>query len=87
MSNRPMSEHEGALFDAVLVIAAMVLEMGADKDVFRAKLEKARAATDALGNKHGAATLDFMMSSLFGPFDPAAGPATDPAPKPSFRIV
>jgi len=78
-----MSEHEGALFDAVLVIAAMVLEMGADKDVFRAKLEKARAATDALGNKHGAATLDFMMSSLFGPSDPA----TDPAPKPSFRIV
>ncbi len=75
-----MSEHEGALFDAVLVIAAMVLEMGADKDVFRAKLEKARAATDALGNKNGAATLDFMMSSLFGPFDPVTGPATDPAP-------
>jgi hypothetical protein len=84
MSNRPMSEHEGALFDAVLVIAATVLEMGADKAAFRAKLEKARAATDALGNKHGAATLDFLTASLFG----APGPASpDPAPKPSFRIV
>ena len=84
MSNRPMSEHEGALFDAVLVIAATVLEMGADKAAFRAKLEKARAATDALGNKHGAATLDFLTDSLFG----SSGPASpDPAPKPSFRIV
>jgi hypothetical protein len=78
-----MSEHEGALFDAVLALAATMLEMGADKGALRARLENARAATDARGNVNGAATLDFLMSSLFGPSDPVI----DPAPKPSFRIV
>ena len=84
MSNtRPMSEHEGALFDAVLAIAATMLEMGADRDGFRARLEKARAETDARGNQNGVATLDFLIGNLFG----ASGPAPDPARKPSFHIV
>lgn len=83
MSPRPMSEHEGALFDAVLALAATMLEMGADRSALRARLENARAAADARGNVNGAATLDFLVSSLFGPSDPVI----DPAPKPSFRIV
>ena len=78
-NNRPMSEHEGALFDAVLAIAASLLETGADPDALKARLIKARDATDALGNRHGAATLDFLMDGLFAP--------SEPPPKPSFRIV
>jgi hypothetical protein len=78
--NRPMSEHEGALFDAVLAIAATVMELGADhQTALRTKLEKARDAAEAVGNRHGAATLDFMLNSLFTP--------SDPAPKPALRIV
>jgi len=87
MSNRPMSEHEGALFDAVLAMATMMLEMGADKNALRARLENARAAADARGNLNGAATLDFLMNSLFGPTGPVIDPAPNPGPKPSFRIV
>jgi hypothetical protein len=82
-AKRPMSEHEGALFDAVLAIAATMLEMGANRDAFRARLEKARAETDARGNHNGAATLDFLMSNLF----PSSDPSPDPARRPSFHIV
>ncbi len=80
MSNsRPMSQHEGALFDAVLAIAATLLEQGADPEKLKARLSTARSAADALGNRHGAETLDFLMDSLFKP--------SDPPTKPSFRIV
>lgn len=77
--NRPLSEHEGALFDAVCVLAATVLEMGADPECLRAKLSAARDAADGLGNRHGAATLGFLIGNLF--------PAAAPPPKPSFRVV
>lgn len=76
---RPMSEHEGALFDAMLAIAATILEMGADPEKLKMRLSDARAAADALGNRNGVETLDFMMDSLFKPSEPPA--------KPSFRIV
>jgi hypothetical protein len=80
MSNsRPMSEHEGALFDALLAIAATVLELGADPEKLKARLSAARAAADALGNRHGAETLDFLMDSIFK--------TSEPPPKPAFRIV
>jgi hypothetical protein len=79
MSSRPMSEHEGALFDAVLAIAATVLDLGADREQLRRRLATARAAADALGNRHGVETLDFLMDSLFKP--------SEPPTKPSFRIV
>jgi hypothetical protein len=82
-NTRPMSEHEGALFDAVLAIAATLLETGASRDALRARLEKARAEADTRGNLNGVATLDFLMSNLFGSSDPAP----DPARKPSFHIV
>lgn len=80
MSNgRPISEHEGALFDAVLAIAATVLEMGADQGQLQQKLAAARATADARGNRHGVETLDFLIAGLFNP--------PEPPPKPSFRIV
>jgi hypothetical protein len=82
-NNRPMSEHEGALFDAVLAIAATMLEMGANREALRGRLDKARADADTRGNQNGVATLDFLMSNLFGSSDPAP----DPARKPSFHIV
>ena len=78
-ADRPISEHEGALFDAVRVLATVVLDHGADATILRQRLTAARDAADSLGNKHGAETLDFLISSLFG--------APDPSPKPSFHIV
>jgi hypothetical protein len=45
----------------------------------RRRLATARAAADALGNRHGVETLDFLMDSLFKP--------SEPPTKPSFRIV
>lgn len=78
-NGRPMSEHEGALFDAVLAIGATMLESGAKEESLRARLTAARDAADALGNRHGAATLEFLLSSLF--------PAKEPPPKPALRII
>jgi hypothetical protein len=77
-----MSEHEGALFDAVKVLAATLLELGADPEAMHKRLMAVRDATDALGNRSGASTLDFLIAALF-----PAPDAPDPAPKPTFRIV
>jgi hypothetical protein len=74
-----MSEHEGALFDALIAIAMTVLDLGADPAILRKRLEKARDATSTLGNEHGAETLDFIIDSLFSP--------TGPEPKSGLRIV
>ncbi len=79
MADRPVSEHEGALFDAVRVLATVVMDLGADTKVLRERLTAARDAAENLGNKHGAETLDFLIGSLFAP--------PDPTPKPSLRIV
>ncbi len=77
--DRPMSEHEGALFDAVRVLATVVLDLGADAAVLRARLTTARDAAESVGNRHGAETLEFLIGALFA--------APDPAPKPSLRVV
>ncbi len=79
MAERPISEHEGALFDAVRVLATVMLDLGADAAVLRARLTAARDAADAMGNRHSAATLDFLIGAVF--VEP------DPAPKPLFRVV
>ena len=84
-SSRPMSEHEGALFDAITVLAVTLLNMGADPEQLRCRLSNARAAADALGNRHGTATLDFLIDGIFKPLDPLK--PSDPPSKPSFRIV
>ncbi len=78
-NGRPMSEHEGALFDAVLVLAATMLDMGADSAILRERLTAARATADTRGNRHGVETLDFLITSLFAEGAPPA--------KPSFRVV
>ncbi len=77
--DRPMSQHEGALFDAVRVLATSVLDLGADAKLLRTRLTAARDKADAVGNKQSAATLDFLVDALF--------PPPDVPPKPSFRIV
>jgi hypothetical protein len=78
-ADRPMSAHEGALFESVQVLAKTLLDLGADASVLRARLTEARDATGSLGNRAGAGTLDFLIDSLFSP--------RDPPPKPSLRIV
>jgi hypothetical protein len=78
-ADRPMSEHEGALFDAVRVLATTILDLGADPKILNERLMQAQSAADSLGNARSAATLGFLIQTLF----PSAGPA----PKPSFRVV
>jgi hypothetical protein len=78
-ADRPMSEHEGALFGAVYVLGMSVLELGADPKVLRGRLSEEKRRAEDLGNSHGAATLDFLISALFGP--------SAPEPKPLLRIV
>jgi len=79
--DRPMSEHEGALFDVVRVLGTTVLGLGADPKILTDRLTEARDAASALGNLHAAATIDFLINALFPQMAPT------PAPKPSFRIV
>lgn len=86
-SGRPMSEHDGALFDAVQAIAATVLDMGGDAGKLREKLEAARATSDARGNRHGVETLDFLIASLFKAPTPPAAPTAPAEPKSPFRVV
>jgi len=82
-ADRPLSEHEGALFDAVCILARTVLELGADPKILNERLAEAMHGAEALGNLHGAATLGFLIQALF------PSPDSDPAPgaKPSLRIV
>ena len=47
-ADRPISEHEGALFDAVRVLGTVVLDLGADAGVLRQRLTAARDAAEAL---------------------------------------
>jgi hypothetical protein len=81
-ADRPLSEHEGALFDAVCILARTVLELGADPKILNERLGEAAASAEALGNAHGAATLGFLIRTLFPlPDDP------EPSAKPALRIV
>lgn len=80
-ADRPLSEHEGALFDAVCILARTVLELGADPKILNERLTEAMHSADALGNSHGAATLGFLIHALFASSDP------EPNPKHSLRIV
>jgi hypothetical protein len=77
--DRPMSEHEGALFDAVRAMGMTLLDMGADKNALNGRLTEAMDAAEKLGNKNGASLLGFLIRALF--------PSPEPTPKPSFRIV
>jgi hypothetical protein len=80
-ADRPLSEHEGALFDAVCILARTVLELGADPKILNERLNAAMSGAEAQGNAHGAATLGFLIGALF----PSSGP--EPGAKPSLRIV
>jgi hypothetical protein len=80
-ADRPLSEHEGALFDAVCILARTALELGADPKILNDRLTEAMRNADAVGNPHGAATLGFLIGAVFPSPDP--GPGT----KPSLRLV
>jgi hypothetical protein len=80
-ADRPLSEHEGALFDAVRILARTMLELGADPKILNERLAEAMRNAEAQGNSHGAATLGFLIRALF----PA--PAPEPGARPSLRIV
>ena len=80
-ADRPLSEHEGALFDALCILARTVLELGADPKILNDRLAEAMHTTEARGNSHGAATLGFLIHALFPSPDP------EPGARPSLRIV
>lgn len=79
--DRPLTEHEGALFDAVCTLAQTVLDLGADPKVLNERLTDIMRSAEARGNAHGAQTLGFLIRTLFAPSDP------EPGPRPSLRIV
>lgn len=72
------SQHEQALSDAVRVLAAALLELGA-AGVLRARLTALRHTTLAAGNSSGVEILDHLIDDLF--------PPCKTPPKPTFRIV
>jgi hypothetical protein len=78
-ADRPLTEHEGALFDAVCILARTVLDLGADPKVLNARLSDAMKHAEALGNARSAETLGFLISALFA--------APDQGPKPTLRLV
>jgi len=78
-TDRPISEHEGALFDAVRVLGVTVLELGADPDKLRQRLTEEMKRAEGLGNHHGAATLGFLLAAVFG--------GLHPEPRPTLRVV
>jgi hypothetical protein len=78
-ADRPMSEHEGALFSAVYVLGMSILDLGADPKILRGRLSDEMRRAEDLGNRQGAATLGFLISALFGP--------SHSGPKPLLRIV
>ena len=80
-ADRPLTEHEGALFDAVCILARTVLDLGADPEILNGRLTAAMQSAEALGNSHGAQTLEFLIRALFAPAEP------EPGPKSSLRIV
>jgi hypothetical protein len=78
-SDRPLTEHEGALFDAVSVLGATVLDLGTDPKKLRDGLTDKMNRAEELGNANGAATLGFLIAAIFG--------SPVPEPRPSLRIV
>ena len=67
-TDSPMNEYEGALFDAVLAIGQALLEAGSiSESALLNKLSEARAKSDRLGRKNGAATLSFLIKFLGEP--------------------
>ena len=63
------------------ILARTMLELGADPKVLNDRLAEAAHGAEALGNKHGAATLNFLIGALFPSPDP------EPTAKPTLRIV
>lgn len=78
-TDRPLTEHEGALFDAVCILARTILELGADPKTLNDRLGDAMRDAEALGNTRGAETLGFLIKTLFSP--------PDQGPKPTLRLV
>jgi len=78
--DRPLTEHESALFDAVSILARTVLDLGADPKTLEERLTAAMHSAEALGNSRGAQTLEFLIRALVAP-DPG------PGPKASLRVV
>ena len=67
-TDRPISEYEGALFDAVLALGLTLLESGnLNESALLDKLSAARSNAESLGNKNGAATLGYLIKFLAEP--------------------
>jgi hypothetical protein len=78
-SDRPLTEHEGALFDAVTALGLTVLDLGADPTKLCERLTNEMRRAEGLGHANGAATLRFLIAAIFG--------RPEPEPRPSLRIV
>ena len=75
-----MSERETALFEVARVLALAALDMGANPEILRARLEKSQQDCETSGNKNGAGAIALLIRAVFGP-------ATYQPTRPSLRVV
>jgi hypothetical protein len=67
-TDRPMSEYEAALFDAIVALGQTLLEGGnISESVLLNKLSEARTNFDEMGRRDGAATIALLMKFIAEP--------------------
>jgi hypothetical protein len=66
-TDRPMSEYEAALFGAVRILGAAVLELGANESDLLGQFKEAQSLAADQGSKNKAATYAGLIKALFEP--------------------
>lgn len=60
MTDRPMTEYEGALFDALIVLTRAIAKGETTREGLAAKFREGAAMEAELNRKNGAATLEIL---------------------------
>lgn len=63
-TDRPMSEHESALFQAIRVLGLAVIEKGGNRQAIEAGLEDVAAEAEDAGRTNEAATLRLLSQAI-----------------------
>jgi len=64
LTDRPMSEYESAIYEAVCVLLATVLDLGARHETLVERLMEVRDDKKVGGSKNGAAAIDLLIRSV-----------------------
>lgn len=65
--NDLMSEYEGALFSAIVILGSALIRLGAGESELLSKFKEARNDANLRGQKNETATLDLLIRLLFEP--------------------